>query len=102
MDGGKLFWANPKRLPHPLEFSLNDPLHVQFVSAFANVWAHMWGIEHVRDERLILDLIKNAPVPPFVAKKKSVETDESVSAQKAEEAKQDKVSEEAIAAYVER
>jgi ubiquitin-activating enzyme E1 len=102
VDGGKLFWANPKRLPHPLEFSLNDPLDVQFVTSFANLWAFMWGLPQVRDEKAIHDLIRNAPVPPFVEKKKAVETDESVSAQKAEEAKQDKVSEEAIQSYVEK
>ena len=45
-------------------------------------------------------MFPQAPVPAYVPKKKSIETDESVSVEKAEEAKQDKVSDEAIASYV--
>ena len=102
VDNGKLFWSNPKRQPHALNFSASDPLHRQFIVSFANLWAFVWQLPAVRDENTIMEMVKSSPVPKFVPKKKNVETDESVSAEKAEEAKQDKVSDEAIAKYVEK
>ena len=98
VDNGKLFWSNPKRQPHALDFDANDPLHRQFIVSFANLWAFIWKLDAVRDENAIMEMCKTSPVPAFVPKKKNnVETDESVSAEKAEATKQDKVSDEAIA-----
>mmetsp|Transcript_33024 Transcript_33024/g.92448 ORF Transcript_33024/g.92448 Transcript_33024/m.92448 type:complete len:1015 (+) Transcript_33024:148-3192(+) len=99
---GKPFWSNPKRPPHPLEFNFEDDICQQFIVAFANLWAFVWGVPQTRDIKAIAKMVEKSPVPKYVPKKKNIETDESVSAEKAEEQKQDKVSEDAIKGYIEK
>jgi ubiquitin-activating enzyme E1 len=36
---GAPFWSGPKRAPHPLTFSVDDPSHLEFVYSFANLIA---------------------------------------------------------------
>ena len=42
---GHLFWSGPKRAPQPIPFDPQDPLHVHFVMACANLIAHNLGIK---------------------------------------------------------
>lgn len=41
---GQPFWSGPKRAPSPIQFNPNDPLHVHFVTAAANLIAFNLGI----------------------------------------------------------
>ena len=41
---GVPFWSPPKRLPKPLVFDPNVPLHLQFIEAGARVRAFMFGL----------------------------------------------------------
>ncbi|XP_009466815.1 PREDICTED: ubiquitin-like modifier-activating enzyme 1 [Nipponia nippon] len=43
-NSGTLFWSGPKRCPHPLVFDPDNPLHLDYVMAAANLFAQSYGI----------------------------------------------------------
>lgn len=47
---GHLFWSGPKRAPSPVYFNPEDPLHVHFVTACANLIAFNLGIPQNRNK----------------------------------------------------
>ncbi len=38
-EDGQRFWSGPKRCPVPIPFDSSDPLHVTYVTAYANLLA---------------------------------------------------------------
>lgn len=42
---GSPFWSGSKRCPTPLEFNLNDPMHLDYVRNFAYLYAYMYGVD---------------------------------------------------------
>jgi len=66
-SSGSMFWQAPKRCPHPLTFSLEDDLAVDFVHASANLRADAYHIaRQSRDE--VKRLVADVEVPEFVPK----------------------------------
>ena len=77
-DGDKdvLFWTPPKVAPTPLIFDATNPLHLDFIVAFANLHAHMWGLPAERDAAKVAEIAAKVKVPDFVPRDgKVVETD---------------------------
>jgi len=70
---GHPFWSGPKRAPTPVAFNPEDPLHVHFVSAAANLIAYTIGIPQSRDLSSIARHANETPVTPFVPKQIKVE-----------------------------
>lgn len=50
---GQLFWSGPKRCPQALEFDINNPLHLDYVAAGANLKAQVYGMPTNRDRSYI-------------------------------------------------
>lgn len=46
---GQPFWSGPKRAPTPIPYDPNDPLHVHFIVAAANLIAYNLGIPQNRN-----------------------------------------------------
>ena len=46
---GTKFWSGPKRPPKPLSFDASDSLHMDFVTAAANLYAASLGLKQQRD-----------------------------------------------------
>lgn len=67
-SSGQPFWSGPKRCPKPLEFNINDPLHIDYIYAAANLKAEVYGIPQERDRQVIIDLVSKIDVPPFIPK----------------------------------
>lgn len=44
-DTGKPFWSGLKRAPVAIKLDVEDPLHLEFVQAAANIFAFMFNIE---------------------------------------------------------
>lgn len=65
---GQLFWSGPKRCPEPLEFNVNDPLHLDYIVAAANLKAEVYGIPHNRDRNYIAQYVNTVDVPVFIPK----------------------------------
>ena len=50
---GQPFWSGPKRCPKPLTFVLENPLHLDYVVAAANLKAKIYNIPQTRDREVI-------------------------------------------------
>ena len=70
---GILFWSGPKRAPSPVAYDPNDPLHVHFVTACANLIAYNLGIPQVRNSDSIAQEAAKVSVPDFKPKQIKVE-----------------------------
>ncbi|XP_066144924.1 ubiquitin-like modifier-activating enzyme 1 [Euwallacea fornicatus] len=62
---GQPFWSGPKRCPQALTFDVNDPLHLDYVFAAANLKAQVYGLPTCRDRALIADIVTKVEVPEF-------------------------------------
>ncbi|KAM0725118.1 Ubiquitin-like modifier-activating enzyme 1 [Formica fusca] len=78
-SSGQPFWSGPKRCPDPLTFDVNDPLHMDYIMAAANLKAKVYGIPTNRD-RDIAEILAIVKVPEFTPKSgvKIAETDSQV------------------------
>ncbi|XP_034942193.1 ubiquitin-like modifier-activating enzyme 1 [Chelonus insularis] len=79
-SSGQPFWSGPKRCPVPLEFDVNDPLHLDYVVAAANLKAAVYGLSPNRNRDEIAKIVNTVEVPPFTPKSgvKIAETDSQV------------------------
>ncbi|XP_028146852.1 ubiquitin-like modifier-activating enzyme 1 [Diabrotica virgifera virgifera] len=65
---GQLFWSGPKRCPEALTFDVNDPLHLDYVIAAANLKAEVYGIPTSRNREQIAEVVMQVNVPEFIPK----------------------------------
>jgi ubiquitin-activating enzyme E1 len=66
---GAPFWSGPKRPPTPVVFNIDDPTHLDFVVAGANLRAQAFGIQSgVRDLTYFKKVIGTVHVPEWVPK----------------------------------
>lgn len=65
---GQLFWSGPKRCPQALTFDVNNPLHLDFIVAAANLKAHVYGLPANRDRAQIAEVTSKIELPEFVPK----------------------------------
>ncbi|XP_037956761.1 ubiquitin-like modifier-activating enzyme 1 isoform X2 [Teleopsis dalmanni] len=80
-SSGQPFWSGPKRCPEPLEFDVNDPLHLDYVHAGANLRAEVYGIPQVRDRQIVAELTLKIKVPEFKPRSGvKIETNENAAA----------------------
>lgn len=59
---GQLFWSGPKRCPMPLTFDINNPLHLDYIVAAANLKAEVYGIPQNRDRKAIAEMVEKVQV----------------------------------------
>lgn len=59
---GQLFWSGPKRCPEPLAFDINNPLHLDYVWAAANLKAQVYNIPQERDRMKIAEFASSIEV----------------------------------------
>lgn len=59
---GQPFWSGPKRCPAPITFDVNEPLHLDYVWAAANLKAEVYGLPQVRDRSKIAELVSQVEV----------------------------------------
>jgi ubiquitin-activating enzyme E1 len=68
-SAGTPFWSGPKRAPAPLAFSADDPTHLGFVTAAANLRAANYGLPACRDEAAVRAALADVMVPEFTPQK---------------------------------
>lgn len=61
-SNGQPFWSGPKRCPEPLVFDVNNPMHLDYVYAAANLKAEVYGLPQVRDRNAVAQLIPRVEV----------------------------------------
>uniref|UniRef100_A0A8C2PVS7 E1 ubiquitin-activating enzyme n=1 Tax=Cyprinus carpio TaxID=7962 RepID=A0A8C2PVS7_CYPCA len=67
-SSGAPFWSGPKRCPHPLEFSTNNDLHMDYIMAAANLLAQSYGLPGSTERSALTKLLQDIKVPEFVPK----------------------------------
>lgn len=81
-SSGAQFWSGPKRCPVPLEFDINNELHLDYIVAASNLKATIYGLPINRDRNNIKNIVVNINVPIFEPKSgiKIAENDSQVQA----------------------
>uniref|UniRef100_A0A0C9RUB8 E1 ubiquitin-activating enzyme n=1 Tax=Fopius arisanus TaxID=64838 RepID=A0A0C9RUB8_9HYME len=76
-SSGQPFWSGPKRCPVPLSFDPEDPLHLDYIVAAANLKASVYGLPRNRNRSEILKMLESVVVPEFIPRSgvKIAETD---------------------------
>ncbi|KAM9342996.1 ubiquitin-like modifier-activating enzyme 1 isoform 1-T2 [Pholidichthys leucotaenia] len=64
-SSGAPFWSGPKRCPHPLKFSTNNELHMDYVIAAANLYAQTYGLQGSTDRAKVIKILEEVKVPEF-------------------------------------
>lgn len=64
-SSGQPFWSSPKRAPDPLTFNSNDPTHLQFIVAAANLRAFNYGLRGEADPAIFKKVADSVVVPEF-------------------------------------
>ncbi|KAG9509023.1 Ubiquitin-like modifier-activating enzyme 1 [Fragariocoptes setiger] len=67
-SSGAPFWSGPKRCPHPLTFSVDNPVHIDYVMAASNIKAYVYGIPQCKDREKIISIVSAIKVPDFEPK----------------------------------
>ncbi|EMD40801.1 hypothetical protein CERSUDRAFT_111385 [Gelatoporia subvermispora B] len=62
---GQPFWSGPKRAPDPLTFNSNDPAHMQFIIAAANLRAYNYGLRGETNPAVFKKVVDEVIVPEF-------------------------------------
>ncbi|TFK55878.1 ubiquitin activating enzyme [Heliocybe sulcata] len=62
---GQPFWSGPKRAPDPLTFNSDDPQHLGFIIAAANLHAFNYGLRGEADPALFKKVVDSVVVPEF-------------------------------------
>jgi len=64
-SSGAPFWSGPKKAPNPLQFDMENPDHLEFIVAAANLRAANYGLNGSRDLSLYRKVLPTIKVPDF-------------------------------------
>lgn len=67
-SSGQRFWSGPKRCPKPINFNLENTLHLDFIVTAANLKAEVYGLPQNRNRIDIKQMVSKVVVPAFVPK----------------------------------
>jgi len=71
------FWTGEKRFPRSTEIDLQSPLHVDFITAAANLYAFIFKIPQVRDRDAIVSMASNFESAPWTPEKVKIDEADS-------------------------
>lgn len=77
LKDGSLFWKSPKRPPTAASFDLNDPQHLAFITATAQLYGNVFNIKAKPEqiEKSYIDkVLQGVNVPEWKPKNKKIET----------------------------
>lgn len=67
-SSGQPFWSGPKRAPKAIEFSADNPIHMEYVVAGANLHAANYGLKGHTDQSTFRKVLSNIVIPEFTPK----------------------------------
>ncbi|KAG0656929.1 hypothetical protein C6P46_006759 [Rhodotorula mucilaginosa] len=65
---GTPFWSGPKRAPDALQFDINNPIHMDFIVAAANLHAYNYGLKGETNPEVFKKVLAQVHLPEFVPK----------------------------------
>ncbi|KAI2808196.1 E1 ubiquitin-activating protein [Blomia tropicalis] len=77
---GAPFWSGPKKCPHAVTFDSNNPLHLDYIIAAANLRAFVYGIPQCNDRAHVYTIVNQIPadqIPKFVPKNVKIAVNDS-------------------------
>ncbi|KAK7929426.1 hypothetical protein WMY93_005821 [Mugilogobius chulae] len=80
LKDGSLFWQSPKRPPTPIEFDLQDPLHLTFIVSTARLYAGIYNLSYTDkdlSEEVVGRILSDVTIPEYQPTDKSIVTDET-------------------------
>lgn len=80
MSDSSPFWKLPKRQPNPIQFNVENKLHLNFVTSLARLFAYIYHIDIdtiEQDDCHIMNVLQNCQVPKWHPVNKHIETDET-------------------------
>ncbi|KAJ3734375.1 ubiquitin activating enzyme [Lentinula guzmanii] len=67
-SNGQPFWSGPKRAPDSITFDSNNPLHLSYIIAAANLHAYNYGLKGETDPNVYRKVADSVIVPEYVPK----------------------------------
>ncbi|KAJ3990279.1 ubiquitin activating enzyme [Lentinula detonsa] len=67
-SNGQPFWSGPKRAPDSITFDSNNPLHLSYIIAAANLHAYNYGLKGETDPNVYRKIADSVIVPEYVPK----------------------------------
>lgn len=67
-SSGQPFWSGPKRAPKPISFDANNPIHLEYIVAGANLHAFNYGLRGETDPAYFHKTLAHVIVPEFTPK----------------------------------
>lgn len=67
-SSGAPFWSGSKRCPHPLIFDPDEPTHMDYVVAAANLYGQIYGVNGAIDRASVRNILETVSVPSFAPK----------------------------------
>ncbi|KAJ3343385.1 SPS-sensor component ptr3 [Gonapodya sp. JEL0774] len=67
-SSGTPFWSGPKRAPDAIRFDVENPLHLDFIIAAANLHAFNYGLKGEADRSYFKKVVSSITVPEFKPK----------------------------------
>lgn len=67
-SSGQPFWSGPKRAPDALTFDSNNPTHLEYIIAAANLHAFNYGLRGETDPAFFRKVVDSVIVPEFTPK----------------------------------
>ena len=64
-DGGVDFWSGSKKCPTSFEFDVMNANHLNYVHAFANLWAEIYHLPQVRNKEVTHKIVKGFTPPSY-------------------------------------
>ena len=78
-NNGSNFWTGSKKLPHPIQFRIDDNLCFIYVAKFVYILSHALGIEFTKEElseENIRKICSNIKIPEFSEQKIEIDLEE--------------------------
>ena len=88
-EHGALFWSGTKKCPHALLFNVENPVHIEWISAYSKLWAEIYNIKFdakKTNAEYIVQLLKSEPVPPYAKQNKNIAANEKEQKEQMEKA----------------
>ena len=95
---GQPFWSGPKRAPTPLAFDAQNPLHMEYIVAAANLHAENYGLKGTADPAVYARVLEQVSVPAFEPKTAKVQVNDNEPVPAASNAAEDEASVEELVA----
>jgi len=63
---GSPFWSGSKKCPHALKFDVENTMHINYVTSFANIWGQIFGITKYTNQDYIKEFLISLPIPNLI------------------------------------